>query len=206
MWWLQLTLQCVVLAGAVLFIFCGASVLACACVVPAAATLVAAGVRVAHGIATTRARTAVRAELAGWVAEARGDFANTERPPRDVPIYSEEVARRCDADGALARRVVGTVSLSEWWGAESRGWVHALGVSRAWRRRGAGRALLAATRCAAHAAGLHSVEAVISGVQNDARAALHAAGWSLRASYNRALLGAALTLPMVQLGRDLSAP
>ncbi|KAJ0170660.1 hypothetical protein K1T71_013432 [Dendrolimus kikuchii] len=185
----ELTLQCVVLCGAVLFIFMGAPVWACAALVPAAAALVAVAVR------------RMRGETSGWVAEATGPLG---APPPAGPLVVTVGALPQRDEGAVHRRVVGTASASEYWGAGNSAWLHGVAVEARWRRRGVGRALVGAARAWAAGAGLESVEAAASAVGGGGgRALLHACGWALRQSYHRPLLGAALTLPMAQLGVDL---
>ncbi|KPJ10039.1 hypothetical protein RR48_03827 [Papilio machaon] len=130
----------------------------------------------------------------------------------------------------LFQEVVGTLSVSEYREGgglalgEDAGWLHALAVHaqyvpRAaqrtahtavlsarccrWRRRGVGRALAGAARRAAAERGLRALEALTSDLQRAARAMLHAQGWQCRGTYDRRLVGAALTLQLARLGLDL---
>lgn len=100
-------------------------------------------------------------------------------------------------------QVVGTVSVSEFWGPRQSGWMHGLAVHPesvyslfihyffdiiklpnqkciiyivSWRRRGVGAALVAAVRAWAARGGLESLECVASELQPHARALTHAAG------------------------------
>ncbi|KAF9415139.1 hypothetical protein HW555_007116, partial [Spodoptera exigua] len=100
-------------------------------------------------------------------------------------------------------RVLGTASVAECWGPRRSGWLQALAVAPGWRRRGVARALLAAARARAAAEGLESLEAAASQLQAAATGLLHSAGWEMRGSYHRPLLGAALTLPMTRMGLEL---
>ncbi|XP_013146522.1 PREDICTED: uncharacterized protein LOC106109534 isoform X2 [Papilio polytes] len=85
----ELTLECVLLSSAVLFIFCGLTPTACALLVPAIAiAFVAAAVAVAHrGLAATHAQR-VRGEMFGLVAEVRGPL-QLGAPPGPMPIRTE---------------------------------------------------------------------------------------------------------------------
>ncbi|XP_075986742.1 uncharacterized protein LOC142983645 [Anticarsia gemmatalis] len=195
----ELMLQLTVLCGAVLFIFVGASLGTC-CLAP----LVLAGVAAAAVLLTHRATGAahaarLRRELAGFVAEYRGPLGGDPRALRP------RVLAERDAGGAAGRhaRLVGTVSVAAFRGARRSGWLQALAVEPAWRRRGVGGALVDACRAWAAGAGLESLEAAASSLQTSARSLLHAHGWELRGTYHRQLVGTALTLPMLQLGLEL---
>ncbi|KAJ8715836.1 hypothetical protein PYW07_010318 [Mythimna separata] len=193
----ELTLQVCVLCGAVLFIFVGAGLWACAAVLPGAAAAVALCVAAAHRALADKHVQQLRGETRGFVAEYRGPLVAEPRTLRTPVVL------RPSAGDAVHTRVVGTVSVSECWGPRQAGWLHALCVAPAWRRRGAGAALLAAAREYAAAEGLEALEAVASELQGAARCLLHAAGWEMRGSYARPLLGAALTLHVTQLGVEL---
>ncbi|XP_052745110.1 uncharacterized protein LOC112050150 [Bicyclus anynana] len=190
----ELTLELCVLAGAVLFIFCGVSAPALLLLPPAAAAAVLLLVLATHQAHAHRHAQSVSGELLGLVAEARG-------PPAGALRVRHEL--RDEPGAAHASRVVGTVSVSQHRGPLRRGWLHALAVRREWRGRGVGRALAAAARAAAARRGLEALDACAGALQPAARAALAAAGWECRGVYERPLLGAALTLPLLRLGADL---
>ncbi|XP_049880490.1 uncharacterized protein LOC126376977 [Pectinophora gossypiella] len=134
----EVTLQGVVLAGAVLFIFCGVSAAACLLLLPVAAVVVALAVR-AHAAATAAAYEAkLRNEAAGWVAELRGPLLVS--PAVIAPVVLEHELRG-DSTEPQHKEVVGTVSVSEYGAARHACWVWGLAVRRGWRRRGAGAAL-----------------------------------------------------------------
>ncbi|KAJ8709912.1 hypothetical protein PYW08_009916 [Mythimna loreyi] len=194
----ELTLQVCVLCGAVLFIFVGAGLWACAAVLPGAAAAVALAVLVAHRALADKHVQQLRKEARGFVAEYRGPLLDDPRTLRTPVVLRPSAA--LDTGHA---RVVGTVSVSECWGPRRAGWLHALCVAPRWRRRGAGAALVAAARAHAAAEGLEALETVLSELQGAARCLLHAAGWEMRGSYARPLLGAALTLHLTQLGVEL---
>ncbi|XP_047035809.1 uncharacterized protein LOC124641686 isoform X1 [Helicoverpa zea] len=191
----ELTLQVCVLCGAVLFIFAGASLAACALVLPAAAAAAALAACLAHRASAAAHHQRMRAELCGFVAEYRGPLCSA--PPGHVRVRQAET--ECGAGGAL----VGSLSVAECWGPRRSGWVQALGVARAWRRRGVGAALLWAARRWAAAEGLESLETCASELQGGARELLHADGWQVRSTTQRPVLGAALTLGVAQLGLEL---
>ncbi|XP_050553978.1 uncharacterized protein LOC126911331 [Spodoptera frugiperda] len=121
---------------------------------------------------------------------------------------AERLAARLPAElyGVVATRggrVLGSASVAECWGPRRSGWLQALAVAPGWRRRGLARRLLAHVRARALVEGLESLEAAASSLQAPAAALLHAAGWEMRGSYHRPLLGAALTLPMTRMGLEL---
>lgn len=207
----ELTLQCVVLGGAVMFIFVGAPVWVCSLLLPAAALLVAFAVHIAHGVIGDNQVQKMRNESMGWVAEALGPLgALPPKPPRPLLIVhqqhrhwaAEGGAGGGGEDGPQHPQIVGTASLSELWGPVDGGWLHGVAVAGAWRRRGVARALVAAAAAQAQREGRAALEAA-AGALGGGRALLHAAGWALRHSYHRPLLGAALTLPLLRLARDL---
>ncbi|XP_026499454.2 uncharacterized protein LOC113403202 isoform X1 [Vanessa tameamea] len=194
----ELTLECCVLAAAVLFIFCGISATTCLVLLPIAAVVVAVTVVCVHHALAYKQSQSLHQEIIGIVAEVRGGLLLTPRSER-VPIHIQLVAEKHSAYS----QVIGTISISEFWGPNNRGWLHAMVVHPEWRGRGVARALAGAARRAAAARGLEALEAALSHLQAAARAALHAAGWECRAAYERPLCGAALTLPLVRLGVDL---
>ncbi|XP_037295788.1 uncharacterized protein LOC119189630 [Manduca sexta] len=181
----ELTLQLCVLGGAVLFIFCGASVAACCTVVPAlAALLVAAGVYVTHAVLADKHVVDMRKEMIGLVAELRAPLLVDPRSARPRVMLAD------GAEFASLRpfhtQIVGTVSVSELRSATSGGWLHSLAVHEQWRRRGVGRALVGAARARSE----------------PQRAAWRR--WEVRGSYHRPLLGSALTLPVLVFGVESS--
>ncbi|KAL0811618.1 hypothetical protein ABMA28_009988 [Loxostege sticticalis] len=198
----ELTLQICVLAGAVLFIFCGVSVAGCAMLLPATAAGVALAVHVAHLAAADKQVQNMRKEMMGFVAELRGPlFINPEKV--SPPIVVETELEQTKPSKSVHSQVVGSVSVSEFWGPRRSGWLHALVVHPQWSRRGIGRALVAAAKTQSVRDGLESLECVASELQPNARALLHSAGWEVRGAYHRRLCGAALTLLLAHLGTDL---
>ncbi|XP_072932122.1 uncharacterized protein [Epargyreus clarus] len=123
----ELTLECCVLGGAVLFIFCGVSAAGAAAVLPAAAAAVLAAVLLAgHALAIEQAQK-VSKEMLGVVAEARGPLLAA--PParvalREAPLDEPPAAphQPCHT------QVVGTASVAALRGAAGAGWLHALAV------------------------------------------------------------------------------
>ncbi|XP_050357745.1 uncharacterized protein LOC126778292 [Nymphalis io] len=167
----ELTLECCVLAAAVLFIFCGISATTCLVLLPIAAVVVAVVVACIHHALAYKQSQNVRQEIFGIVAELRGGLLLTPRTER-VPIHIQLVAEK----HSIYSQVIGTISISEFWGPHNRGWLHAMVVHPEWRGRGVARALAGAARRAAAARGLEALEAALSHLQPAARAALHAAG------------------------------
>ncbi|XP_013165528.1 PREDICTED: uncharacterized protein LOC106116297 [Papilio xuthus] len=158
----ELTLECVLLGSAVLFIFCGAAPAGCALLLPAAAALVAAAVAVAHRALASAHAQRMRGEMFGLVAEARGPL-RLGAPPGPVPIYTE--LQHCPpTQHDVHSKVVGTLSVSAYRAPgelaldHEVGWLHALAVHTQWQCRG---------------------------------------------TYDRRLVGAALTLQLARLGLDL---
>ncbi|CAG5017286.1 unnamed protein product [Parnassius apollo] len=197
----ELTLEGVGLAGAVLFIFCGASPAACAALLPATAALVALAVSLAHHALASSHTQKIHKELFGLVAEARGPLM-MEAPPGRVPVHTSlQVCSQ--STQPVHSKLVGTVSVSEYCGPRGSGWLHALAVHPDWQRRGVGRSLVSTARQLAVDSGLESLEAVSSHLQHAARTLLHSLGWEIRGTYDRQLLGTALTLPLLRLGLDL---
>ncbi|CAH2058932.1 unnamed protein product, partial [Iphiclides podalirius] len=197
----ELTLEAVLLVGAVLFIFCGASPVACITLVPAAAAIVALAVSVTHHSLASSHKKNMQQEQFGVVAEMRGPLG-LEVPKDCVPVRTmlQQVSQPTQHVHA---KLVGTVSVSEFHGPGDALWLHSLSVHPQWRRRGAGRALLWAARRLAAASGQRALEALTSELQPEARALLHSLGWELRGTYERPLVGAALVLPLARLGLDL---
>ncbi|XP_049705282.2 uncharacterized protein LOC110383227 [Helicoverpa armigera] len=95
----ELTLQVCVLCGAVLFIFAGASLAACALVLPAAAAAAALAACLAHRASAAAHRQRMRAELRGFVAEYRGPLCSAPPGP-------------C----ACGRRRRSAARAARWWG------------------------------------------------------------------------------------------
>ncbi|XP_068625671.1 uncharacterized protein [Battus philenor] len=139
----EVTLECALLAGAVLFIFCGAAPAACALLLPAAAAVVAAAAALTHRalaqahapvtIALARPRAHDQApttltrcallqriehELFGVVAEARG--------PPGATLRIRSAPHAAPHEGYS--KVVGTGSVSRCRGAPAAGWLHELAV------------------------------------------------------------------------------
>ncbi|CAH0721355.1 unnamed protein product, partial [Brenthis ino] len=197
----ELTLECCVLSGAVLFIFLGVSLPACLALLPAAAALVALAVVCTHHALAHKQAQSIRKEMFGLVAEVKGRLLMT--PGTDPILISIQLNQ--DKDTSFSQ-VMGTVSVSDFWGPENNGWLHAMVVHPQWRGRGAGRALAGAARRAAAARGLAALGAAASALQGAARAALLAAGWRCLGAHERPLLGAALALPVLRLTLDLPQP
>ncbi|XP_046973062.1 uncharacterized protein LOC124539759 isoform X3 [Vanessa cardui] len=190
-----------------IYIFLLPGATTCLVLLPIAALVVAVTVVCVHHALAHKQSQSVRQEIIGIVAELRGCLLLTPRTER-VPIHIQLVAEKHSAYSqykiiSIMFQVIGTVSISEFWGPHNRGWLHAMVVHPKWRGRGVARALAGAARCAAAARGLAALDAALSHLQAGARAALHAAGWECRAAYERPLCGAALTLPLVRLGLDL---
>ncbi|XP_045518868.1 uncharacterized protein LOC123710754 isoform X1 [Pieris brassicae] len=198
----ELTLELCVLGAAVLFIFCGVSVAACAALVPAAAGVVAAAVLLyRYGLALKHAQN-VSSELYGLVAEAHGSLLPSGNESLSTRINLTENEDKSSLSSHHGH-IVGTVSVLHFQGAAASGWVEGLSVISEWRRHGVGTALTGAARQAAAVRGLQSLECALSHLQPTARRLLHSAGWECRGSYERRLAGAALTLPVLRLGTDL---
>ncbi|XP_064074908.1 uncharacterized protein LOC113403202 isoform X2 [Vanessa tameamea] len=181
-----------------IYIFLLPGATTCLVLLPIAAVVVAVTVVCVHHALAYKQSQSLHQEIIGIVAEVRGGLLLTPRSER-VPIHIQLVAEKHSAYS----QVIGTISISEFWGPNNRGWLHAMVVHPEWRGRGVARALAGAARRAAAARGLEALEAALSHLQAAARAALHAAGWECRAAYERPLCGAALTLPLVRLGVDL---
>ncbi|KAJ2941656.1 hypothetical protein O0L34_g14714 [Tuta absoluta] len=197
----ELTLQAVVLLGAVLFIFCGVSVWGCLLLLPTAAVVVWLSVRMHAASIANSYTVTLRSEMAGWVAELHGPLLLG--PNALARVVHEQDLSNDELQETHHKQVVGTVSLSECHSDVAACWLSLLAVSARWRRRGAGGALLGAARGAAARGGRAALHAVTSHLQPAARTLLHKHGWECRGTYHRALLGAALTLPMAQLSLDL---
>ncbi|XP_063629685.1 uncharacterized protein LOC134801094 [Cydia splendana] len=199
----EATLQAVVLVGAGLFIFFGCGLGTLAALPVLAAVIVFLAVQLAHDHMASVQAARLRTERSGWVAERRGP----PRPPGSGAPARVAVERDGGAGaGAGAGALVGTVGVAASRAAEG-GWLQGLAVAPAWRRRGVGRALEAAAReAAARELRYGALHAVTSALQPAARAILHDAGWQCTAAYARPLLGAALTLPLARLERDLVEP
>lgn len=199
----ELTLQAGVLCGAVLFIFCGVSLRGLCLLVPAAVVIVMLAVQIVHqGLATKHAQD-IRKEMVGFVAEMRGLlFADPQK--LTVTVVFEQELQQSTLNKVVHTQIVGTVSLSEYWGDGHRGWLHALAVHPKWWRRGVGRALVQASRAYAETEGLESLEAIASELQSAALALLRSAGWESRGWYHRRLCGATLTLMLSRFGTNLA--
>ncbi|XP_063541913.1 uncharacterized protein LOC134750625 [Cydia strobilella] len=197
----EATLQAVVLVGAGLFIFFGCGLGTLAALPALAAVIVFLAVRLAHDHMASVQAARLRAERSGWVAERLGP----PRPPARVAVERRD-AGAAGAEAGAAGALVGTVSVAASREAAG-GWLQGLAVAPGWRRRGVGRALEAAAReAAARELRYAALHAVTSELQPAARAMFHDAGWQCTAAYARPLLGAALTLPLVRLERDLVEP
>ncbi|XP_045539828.1 uncharacterized protein LOC106716213 [Papilio machaon] len=128
----ELTLECVLLGSAVLFIFCGAAPAGCALLLPAAAAFVAAAVALAHRALASAHAQRMRGEIFGLVAEARGPLL-LGAPPGPVPVRTE-LQHSPQTQHHVYSKVVGTLSVSEYREGgglalgEDAGWLHALAV------------------------------------------------------------------------------
>ncbi|XP_045506481.1 uncharacterized protein LOC123702737 [Colias croceus] len=197
----ELTLECCVLSGAVLFIFCGVSARGCLLLVPAVVAVVSAAVLLQQYTLAHKHAQSIHGEMFGVVVEARGALLP---PAGAVPIRLRlNDGRHDESRGYMYTHIVGTASVSEFWGSMRSGWLHSLAVDVQWQRRGAGAALVSSARQLGAGAGLQSLECVVSPLQSAAKRLLQAAGWECRGSYERAVVGAALTLPLLRLGTDL---
>ncbi|XP_038219686.1 uncharacterized protein LOC119837961 isoform X2 [Zerene cesonia] len=170
----ELTLECCVLSGAVLFIFCGVSARGCLLLVPAAVAVVTAAVLLQQYTLSLKHAQSIHGEIFGVVVEARGALLP---PPGALPICVRLNDGLPDENQAyMYTHIVGTASVSEFWGSMRSGWLHSMVVDAQWRRRGAGAALAGGARRLAAAAGLHSLECVVSPLQHAAKQLLQAAG------------------------------
>ncbi|XP_038219687.1 uncharacterized protein LOC119837961 isoform X3 [Zerene cesonia] len=79
----ELTLECCVLSGAVLFIFCGVSARGCLLLVPAAVAVVTAAVLLQQYTLSLKHAQSIHGEIFGVVVEARGALLP---PPGALPI------------------------------------------------------------------------------------------------------------------------
>ncbi|XP_068625672.1 uncharacterized protein [Battus philenor] len=114
----EVTLECALLAGAVLFIFCGAAPAACALLLPAAAAVVAAAAALTHRALAQAHAPRIEHELFGVVAEARG--------PPGATLRIRSAPHAAPHEGYS--KVVGTGSVSRCRGAPAAGWLHELAV------------------------------------------------------------------------------
>ncbi|XP_053619765.1 uncharacterized protein LOC128680561 isoform X1 [Plodia interpunctella] len=194
----ELTLQMGVLLGAVLFIFCGVSLRALLLLPPALAAAVQLAVWITHAAIADKRVQEMRKESVGLVAEYHGPLVAEPRRLRPTVVVAEHW--RPGGDGPLHTQVVGTASVSEFWGPEPAGWLHGLAVHADWRRRGAGAALARAAALCVQAGALH---AVLSELQSAAACTLRGQGFRPRAAYHRRLCGARLTLALQHLAVDL---
>ncbi|XP_028178672.1 uncharacterized protein LOC114366089 [Ostrinia furnacalis] len=123
----ELIFQVCVLAGAVLFIFCGVSVAGCLLLAPALAAAVALGVHVAHAANADKQVQNMRKEMMGFVAELRGPLLVNPEKVSPV-IVTETEHQQSKPSKSVHTQVVGTVSISEFWGPRESGWLHAFAV------------------------------------------------------------------------------
>ncbi|KAL4707662.1 hypothetical protein ACJJTC_014701 [Scirpophaga incertulas] len=192
----ELTLQGCILAGAILFIFCGASMQLCALVPLGAVLVVYIVVYLTHVDATDRRIQKLRHELTGFVAEYHGPLLAGEPPT--LPVLIEDLQE--SSDQPAFRQVVGTVSVEERWGPGEAGWLSSLAVHPKWQRRGIGRALLRACEAEAIARGLASLDVNLSELQLAARALLTHMGWSSLGWFTG---GYGARLQMARLAKEL---
>ncbi|XP_037967372.2 uncharacterized protein LOC105398830 [Plutella xylostella] len=199
----ELSLQVVVLIGAVLFIFLHAPLWALLSVPVVVAAVVYVCVVVTHQALADRHTQMMLKEEEGLVAELRAPLGAS---PRDVTLRVVTEPQELTGDAAgMYPQLIGTASISEWLGAgpRSAARLHALAVSKRWCNLGIGSALAAAAARRALVTGKYTVEAAASELQASAQHMFYKRGWSSRGSYHRRLVGSALTLVITQYGKDL---
>ncbi|KAI5641002.1 hypothetical protein NE865_06657 [Phthorimaea operculella] len=193
----ELTLQAVVLLGAVLFIFCGVSVWGCLLLLPTAALFVWLSVRMYAASVANSYTASLRSEMAGWVAELRGPLLLG--PTALARVVQEQDLSNDELEETQHKQIVGTVSLSECHSDVASCWLHLLAVH-----------LQPAARTLLHKHGWECRGTYHRALLGDALTLPMAQltldlphAWECRGTYHRALLGDALTLPMAQLTLDL---